>query len=410
MKPIRKVYVAAGAITPFTGRGHPDFIPFSERTQERDNPDLQALMATAVDGLGIDTEAVDNAWVSNFLGEVFAHQGHLGALLAASAPGLEGIPITRIEAACASGSAAIASAIMSLQAGAEVSLVVGAEVENTVRSREGVEFMSLAAHVPEQRQIEFAIFPWIFARRAKAWKEAFGGSEADLDAVVSKAYGNAKANPLALRQRNHLTTEAVRSSPHFLDDPELHPHMRLVDCTDFTDGAAAVVIATAEGLARLGISKEDCTEILSVGHAVRALGAETDATRMVNLADAAAKAYAAAGIGPADVQVAEVHDCFSIAEVQAMEALGFAALGQGGALIREGATARGGVLPVNTGGGLLGFGHPIGATGVKQVVEVHKQMHGQSGDYQLAVPPEVGVTANLGGDDRTGLVTVLRRG
>jgi len=409
MTPRVPIYVAAGAVTPFIGRGHPDFVPYGERADARDNPNLQTLMTRAVTATGVDPADVDCAWVSNFLGEVFAHQGHLGSLLAAAAPGLESKPITRVEAACASGAAAISSAVMSLQAGSEVALAVGVEVENTVRSRQGVEFMSLAAHVPEQRDIAFALFPWMFARRAKAWKERFGGSTADLDAVVAKAYRNARANPLALRHRNAVRPQEIASSQTFLEDPALRDHIRLLDCTDFTDGAAAVVLATAKGLQRLGIPIDACTEILGIGHSVRALGGDTDATALTNLAAAAAVAYRAADVAPADIHIAEVHDCFSIAEIQAMEALGFAPPGQGGALVRDGTTAIDGRLPVNTGGGLLGFGHPIGATGVKQVAEIHKQMTGRSGAYQIANRPQLGITANLGGDDRTGIVMIHRK-
>jgi acetyl-CoA acyltransferase len=113
-------------------------------------------------------------------------------------------------------------------------------------------------------------------------------------------------------------------------------------------------------------------------------------------------------VGPADVDVAELHDCFSITEVQLYEALGFAAEGQGTRLLREGVTERGGRLPVNTGGGLISFGHPVGATGVKQVLEVHRQLKGKCGDYQVARPLRTGLSANIGGDDRTAVVVIQR--
>ena len=131
--------------------------------------------------------------------------------------------------------------------------------------------------------------------------------------------------------------------------------------------------------------------------------------RLSNLERAATVAYRAAGVSPEQVDVAEVHDCFSVAELQAMEALGFCEPGGAPAMLAAGETQLDGRLPINPGGGLLGFGHPVGATGVKQVVEIWRQLQGRCGDYQLAGEPEVGVSANLGGDDRTGVVILQRR-
>ena len=127
-----------------------------------------------------------------------------------------------------------------------------------------------------------------------------------------------------------------------------------------------------------------------------------------NTADAACKAYAAAGLRPEDVQVAEVHDCFTVAELLMVEALGFAERGGAAALYRDGVVDIDGRLPVNTGGGLVGFGHPVGATGVKQAVEIFRQMRGQCGAYQMPSAPRIGLSANMGGDDKTSVVTLYK--
>jgi acetyl-CoA acyltransferase len=169
-----------------------------------------------------------------------------------------------------------------------------------------------------------------------------------------------------------------------------------------------VVIATREGLDRIGVSPADCTEILSYGHSVAALGGETNPLFLDNMNRATREAYTDAGISGADVDIAEVHDCFAINELQMYEALELCGPGEAPALLREGVTAIDGRMPVNTGGGLIAFGHPIGATGVKQVVEIWRQMKGRCGDYQVAGKPTLGVTGNLGGDDRTGIVMVHR--
>ena len=341
-----------------------------------------------------------------------AGASHLGALAAAAHPDLEGRPFARIEAACASGSAAIAASIDAMQAGWDVLLVAGVEVETNVPGREGVDYMACAAHYPKERPLSAFTFPHLFGRRAWAYKEAFGHDETATGRVVVKAYGNARRNPLALMQAVPVTLdEASSESAHntaFLEDERYRERLRLLDCTNFTDGASAVVLATEAGLEKLGISRDRCTEILSYGYSVRALGAETDPTRLSNVAAAAGQAYRDAGLAPGDVDVAEVHDCFSITELQMYEALGFCGLGEAPRLLAEGTVDIEGRLPVNTGGGLLGFGHPIGATGVKQVLEIWRQMKGRCGDYQVQRPLQVGITANLGGDDRTGIVMLHR--
>ena len=137
------------------------------------------------------------------------------------------------------------------------------------------------------------------------------------------------------------------------------------------------------------------------------LGDPADPTRLETTAAAASQAFAEADLRPSDMDVAEVHDCFSLTELLMTEALGFADRGQGASLATSGATRRDGSIPVNTGGGLIAFGHPVGATGIKQVLEIARQMQGLCGDYQMSAPPSKGVAANMGGDDRTAVVTVL---
>ncbi len=405
--------MVGGAHTTFIGRGHPAFM---RHDQPGENPTLEDHLAEAtrltLAATGVSAAAIDRAVVSNFLGECFASQGHLGAVLAAVEPKLSGKPIARIEAACASGSAAIVACVDALQGSADVALAVGAEVENTVRSRQAVDWMAWAAHVASQRDREFALFPWFFARRARAYKAAFGATHDDLARVVAKAYGNARRNPLALQRHAAVDFERAATAsdrnPEFLTDPELRAHIRLLDCTALTDGGSGVVLATQDGLDRLGICSDACTEICGVGFSVAPLTGDSEPAAMVNMARAARQAYGSAGVGPDEVGLAEVHDCFSVAELQMMEALGFAEPGGAPRMLREGETAIDGRLPINPGGGLLGFGHPIGATGIKQVVEVWRQMTGRCPEYPVSTAPRVAVTANLGGDDRTGVVMVHR--
>ena len=417
MRPHRRVFVVGGAHTPYLGKAHPDFIsrrhPDFPRVR---NPTLEEHLHRAIrEALavsGVEPGQVEKGYVSNFLGECFSRQGHLGAMAAAAHPDLEGRPFARIEAACASGAAAIAASMDAMQAGYDVLLVAGAEVETNVRGRDGVEYMARAAHYEKERGLSAYTFPHLFGRRSWAYKEKFGHTDEATGRVVVKAHRNAGKNPLALMQDHPVTLEIAASvnehNHEFLEDDRYRERLRILDCTNFTDGASALVLATEAGLEKLGIPLDRCTEILSYGHSVRALGAETDPTQLSNVAAAAQRAYADADLRPGDVEVAEVHDCFSITELQMYEALGFCGPGEAPGLLADGVVDIEGRLPVNTGGGLLGFGHPIGATGVKQVVEIWRQMKGRCGDYQLARAPSVGITANLGGDDRTGIVMLHR--
>lgn len=416
MKPYRRVFVVGGASTTFLGKARPEFVAHKHATPDRRNPTLEEHLQTSVraafEATGADPAAVDKGYVSNFLGECFVRQGHMGSMLAAVDPALEGKPFARIEAACASGSASIAACIDSMQAGSDVTLVAGVEVETNVRGSEGVDHMALAAHWEQQRGLSEFVFPHLFGRRAKAWKEAFGGTAEDLARIVTKAYANANRNDKALNFTSQMTLEHANTPSDrnflFLEDPELHDHMRLTDCTAFTDGASTVILATEEGLKKLGLTEADATEILGYGHTVRGLGKETDGSRLVNVEAATAIAYADSGITASDVNLAEVHDCFSVTEAEHYAALGFCAEEDAPARIRDGSFEFDGAVPVNPGGGLIGAGHPIGATGVRQVLEVHRQLLGRCGDYQIANDPKIGVTSNLGGDDRTGIVMVQR--
>lgn len=414
----RRAFVLGGHITSFIGKkspdyiwkGHPDF-------GKRDNPDLEALIGQAVNGAldatGVSADRIQKAWIGNFVGELFSNQGHLGAAVVGANPGLAYKPVMRVEGACASGGLAFASALESIQAGTDVTLVVGAEVQTTVSARQGGDFLARAAHYKRQRGIDDFTFPALFARRVKAAREGFGWTDEDIAHVAVKAYANANKNPLAhmraVKMDFATAASANDANPCFLSNADLAPYIKMSDCSQVSDGGAALVLVSEEGLRALGKRPEDATEVLGLGHATGNLYADGDLLAMETTAAAAAVAYAQAGINAGDVHVAEVHDCFTITELLMMEALGFAPRGQAAAQVREGRTDLGGALPINTGGGLVGFGHPVGATGVKQILEIHRQLFGQCGDYQVKQPMSVGVAANMGGDDKTAVVSVLAR-
>jgi len=417
MRPARAVYIAAQAITPFIGKGNPNFIAKGHPDfGKRENPSLEAHLTAAVrqllDAHKIDAGLIQRGFVGNFGGEMFSNQGHLGAMVARADERLAGIGMARTEAACASGGVGIVGAVDAIQAGLDVVLVVGAEVQTTVRAREGADFLARAAHYESERGIDDFTFPAILARRAKAYKERYGLTGRDLAHFSVKAYANANRNPLAHMHAVKMTLEQAASSsdenPEILQNPELKPHLRVSDCSQVSDGAAAILLASEEGLRKLGRPLRECVQIGSYGYATNPLGQVKDLLRLDTAAAAAHEAMHDAGIEPGDVQVAEVHDCFTIAELMMYEAIGWAETGRGVELIRSGRTSLEGDLPVNTGGGLVGFGHPVGATGVKQAAEIFRQMKGLCGDYQIQRELKTGLTVNMGGDDRTVVSLVLQ--
>jgi acetyl-CoA acyltransferase len=204
--------------------------------------------------------------------------------------------------------------------------------------------------------------------------------------------------------------EASDKNPLFLENPELKPFLKVSDCSQVSDGGSAVVLVSEAGLRKAGKTPKDAVEVVAYGHATGPIEGPSDLLDMDVTRAAAKEAYEAAGLGPNDMQVAEVHDCFSIAQLLAVEALGFTGKGQAKKIIDEGAMWLGGRIPVNTGGGLMAFGHPVGATGVKQAVELSRQLLGRCGDYQVQSNPKVALAQNMGGDDRTSVVTIFRRG
>ncbi|HKY32697.1 MAG TPA: hypothetical protein VJV23_09195 [Candidatus Polarisedimenticolia bacterium] len=417
MKPARGVYLVGGDHTPFLGKHHPDFIwkghpDFGKRANPTLEQHLHRAALAALENAGVPPEAVQKGFVGNFTGEIFAQQGHLNACLAGAHPAFALKPFARLEGACASGGLALLAGVDAVAAGYDVVLVTGAEVQTTLSARDGADALARAAHYATERSIDPFTFPAMFARRMRAYCQKHGLSTRDIAPVVVKAYDNAALNPKAHMKAVRMTLEraatASDDNPLFLQNPEYREWLKVSDCSQVSDGASAAVLMSERGLTLHGVPKSRTVEMVSYGHATAPLAGERSFTDLATTAAAAREAYRDAGIGPGDVQVAEVHDCFSIAEIQMYEALGFAPAGRGAALVGDGTVLRSGRLPVNTGGGLMAFGHPVGATGVKQAVEIHRQLRGLAGAYQIGRQAGVGLAANMGGDDRTAVVTIYR--
>ncbi len=413
----RRVFIVGGASTTFLGKGHPDYIwKRHPDFGKRENPTLRELLTRAVteasEVSGVDLERVEKSYVGNFVGELFVNQGHLGAALAGVHPALALKPSMRVEGACASGGLAMLCGIDAVRAGSDVVLIAGVEVQTTASARVGGDYLARAADYARQRGIDDFTFPALFARRTKYYRERFGVSEQDIGRAAVKAYANANRNPLAHMRARKMSLEQASAAgdrnPNFLSNEELSPYLKVSDCSQVSDGASAMFLVSEQGLKDLGIPESQAVEILATAHVVASLFEDGDPAELSTTRAAVQRAYAAAGLGPEDIEVAEVHDCFTVTELMMYEAAGFAEPGGGAALLAEGATEIGGRIPVNTGGGLVGFGHPVGATGVKQPVELWRQMKGRCGDYQVPGSPGIGMSVNMGGDDKTVVVGIYK--
>jgi acetyl-CoA C-acetyltransferase len=356
----------------------------------------EAALAALADA-GVDR--VDAITVGCMSGGLFVGQEHLAALLADEI-GMAGVPATRVESACASGGLALKAGFAEVAAGlADIVLVSGVEKMNDVSGDDATAALATAAD--QETEVFFgATFPGLYAMMARAHMSKYGTTSEQLAAVAVKNHRNGLANPHA-QFRRAITVEEVLSST--MVAAPLH----ILDCSPITDGAAALVLADLETARRVAKGRP-IVRIAGVGHATDriALHSRPDLTTLPATTAAAQRAFAMAGKTMADVDVVELHDCFTIAEIMVLEAMGVCEPGQGGPLAASGRTALGGELPVNPSGGLKSKGHPVGATGVAQAAEIVAQLRGEAGDRQVA-NARVGLTQNMGGTGASTVVHVL---
>ena len=384
---------------------------------------LEAARAAITDA-GIQPADIQSGVVGNFAGGLFTRQLHLGAFLTEIDPSLRGIPTLHTEAACASGSVAVLTAAQQIAGGLhDVVLVVGAEQQKTMAPSEVGGVLAAAAdyHAEKSHYGDF-MFPSLFAHIADIYKKRHGLTEEQLARVAVKNHAHARLNPLAQMRDSSLSLkEAVTDSA---SNPRIASLLKISDCSQITDGGAAVVLCSRRFLNKL--ARRSAVRLLGYGHTTDHLAlAEKDAPDFPIARRAAAQAYSMAGLTANDIQGAEVHDCFSISEILAYEILGFAAPGTGPALLESGLTAlpavrsslalpnpsiplRPSPIPVNPGGGLMGDGHPVGASGVRQIVEAHQQLIGSAGARQIP-GIERFLTFNMGGSVTTNVVMIWGR-
>lgn len=333
------------------------------------------------------------------MGESYEHQGHTGATVADWA-GLLHIPATRTETACASSSAALRSGIFAVLSGLYDVVMVGGVEKMTHRTTpEVTEFLAMASDYPFE-QWHGITFPGLYALMATAHMHKYGTTEEQLAMVAVKNHHNGFLNPKAHMQREITLKKALSS--RVIAWP-----LKLYDCSLITDGASCLII-TKPGIAHE--YTDTPIHIIGSGQASDSIGIyeRKNLTSLIAAKKAARQAYQMAGATPEDIDLAEVHDCFTIAEIIAYEDLGFCKPGKGGKLIESGKTKLNGNLPVNTSGGLKSKGHPVGATGTAQAYEIYLQLTGQAEKRQVK-DAQLGLAHNVGGSGATATVHLLRR-
>lgn len=333
------------------------------------------------------------------MGESYEHQGHTGATMADWA-GLLHVPATRIEAACASSGVALRIAIQAVMSDlADVVMVGGVEKMTHRTTAEVTEYLAMASDFPFE-QWQGMTFPGLYALMATAHMHEYGTTEKDMATVAVKNHFHGSMNPKAHFQKE-ITLENALSS-RVVAWP-----LKLYDCSLITDGASCLILTRPELAKKY---TDTPIQIVGSGQASDTIGLyERESFTSLAAAKIAAKqAYEMAGLGPEDMDVAEVHDCFTIAEIIAYEDLGFCKPGEGGRIAERGETRLGGRIPVNTSGGLKSKGHPVGATGTAQAYEVYLQLTGQA-DRRQVKDAEVALTHNVGGSGATATVHIYRR-
>ncbi len=390
------------------------------RNLAREGVGIDALVGEVVDGAmadaGVDVAAIDAIHVGNAFGELFSGQAQLGAMPATVRPALWGVPAARHEAACASGSVALLAAMAELEAGrASCALVLGVEQERNVPGDVAARHLGAAAWIGHEGEGARFLWPAMFSAIADEVERRGGLDHRHLAAIAGKNLGNARRNPRAQARSWTFAADAFAAGYH--DDarnPVVEGRLRRLDCGQVTDGAAAIVVASAAA-ARDHVARGGrAAPILGWGHRTVGLPLAAKLARaadqphlLPHLRQAITDAYRRAGIaGPAQLAGVEVHDCFSITEYLAIDHLGLTAPGEAWRAIEDGTTALGGRCPINPSGGLIGGGHPVGASGVRMVLDAVRQVTGTAGDYQVEGATRF-ATVNLGGSATTECAFVL---
>ncbi len=374
---------------------------------------------------GFDAKDIEALYIGNFSSDLFENQGHTAPIMA-DWVGLTPRPATRVEDACASGGAALRQGLLAIASGLyDIVLVGGIEKMTDLPIERVTDTLATAADALYEVPAGFT-FPGLYASMATAYMNQYGTNTDVFLKVGYKNHENGSLNDKAqFGQRIASIMEARKASAvkkglpvptwanemEFLKDDRANPiiawPMRLYDCSPVSDGAAAVLLVSEEIAKRFS---DKTLHVIGSGQGSDgAIHSRPTMTSLPSAKHAADMAYAMAGVKPADIKAVEVHDCFTVAEIIASEDLGFFEPGEGWKAVEEGKTASDGVRPINTSGGLKSKGHPVGASGVGQVLEIWKQLRGEAGPRQLPGEPNLGLTHNVGGTGQTCTVHIFER-
>ena len=396
----KKIFVTAGYNSIFMGTGRPEFNPTKPmRTFEEYLKETAEGTCTQVKNPNLD-EGV----IANFMAGRFIKQGNLPGFLPFMVPSLQYKPCTRVEGACGSGGIAIATGIKSILAGCSNSVfVTGFEIQNIVKAVYGADYLAGAAYYNGMRKNGHShFFPNIFSKRAGVYFEKYGAEKGRkaLAQWFVNAIENARKSPKAQEHTNAANNlmELGLTAPNpnqFLE------YLNYYDCSKISDGASSLILADEEGLLKLGVDKNDCIEIIGFAMAEGDITAEPkDPTIMDTTEFVAKNIFQNTGTSIKDIGLLELHDCFTISGLLALEAIGATAKGKGAEFVIEGHTKSSGLLPVNLSGGLIGFGHPTGATGVRQMVDLLHQFT-QKAANQIKPKKDLGMMISMGGNDKS---------
>ncbi len=377
----------------------------------RENAGLFEIMSAAVadvlDSASIPASAIESSHVGNFIGELTNGQGQLGGVLAAVDPAFHGLPISRHEAACASGSMAILAAMAEIEAGRyDCILVVGVEQERHLGGDIAAKHMASAAWAGEESDAARFCWPWMFDGLAAEYERRYGLNEAAMREIGKINLTNAKDNPRAQTRDWQISSDSFAASNEH--NPPVEGRLRRSDCAGFTDGAAALVLVSEAGARKLKANVDSLPRILGWGHTTATMRqrdkfalSEHEALIYPHVSKAIKDAQRRAGISDtSQIDLIETHDCFTITEYMAIDHFGITSPGQSWQAIEDGRISRTGSIPINPGGGLLGQGHPVGATGVRMLADAARQVTGSAGASQIANAKRV-QTLNLGGSATT---------
>lgn len=385
------------------------------RNYSREGLEISDLFSEIVDGTleatGLDGSHIGAIHVGNAFGQLFTGQGQLGAMPATVRPDLWGIPAARHEGACASGSLAILAATAEIEAGRyDCVLVLGAELQRNVNGLTAAQYLGAAAWVGHEGSEATYMWPYMFDKLIDEYDHRYGISYEHLASIAKTNLTNGKRNPRA------QTRTWEFSDLSFSEDEQANPviegRVRRQDCGQITDGGAGIVLASAEFAAeyrrKRGLNSPNTAIIEGWGHATAGLSLDAKLTAsqgsdyvIPHVRTAITDAYHRAGIsGPADLDAIETHDCFSMTEYMAIDHFGITAPGESWKAIENGTIEGTGDLPINPSGGLIGLGHPVGATGVRMLLDATRQVTETAGDYQVDGAARV-ATLNVGGSAST---------